>query len=98
MQNVSTKTFYNYIHDGKVAIKPIDLPRMTRRKIRFYDMIPITSKSSKKEYMQINKFYDDDFINIFKFMSFDNGNEFTRWKDMEKKPRTKEKEDTWISS
>ena len=32
MQTISTKTFYNYIHDGKVAIKPIDLPRMMRRK------------------------------------------------------------------
>ena len=151
MVTVSTKTFYNYIHDGKVAIKPIDLPRMLRRKIkknwktyipkrqkgtsiterpesietreefghwegdlvtgprdglngayltlierktRFYYMIPITSKSSKKVYMQINKlnrFYGDDFKKIFKSITFDNGSEFARWKDMEKKPGTKEK-------
>ncbi len=26
MITISTKTFYNYIHEGKVAIKPIDLP------------------------------------------------------------------------
>ena len=25
METVCTKTFYNYIHDGKVSIKPIDL-------------------------------------------------------------------------
>lgn len=154
MHTVSTKTFYNYIHDGKVAIKPVDLPRMTRRKTkknwktyipkrqkgtsiterpegietreefghwegdlvtgprdgqngayltlierktRFYYMIPITSKSSKKVYMQINrlnKFYGDDFKNIFKSITFDNGSEFARWKDMEKKPGTKEKRTT----
>lgn len=32
MVTISTKTFYNYVHDRKVNIKPIDLPRMTRRK------------------------------------------------------------------
>ena len=154
METVSTKTFYNYIHDGKVAIKPIDLPRMLRRrtkknwktyiprrqkgtsieerqksietreefghwegdlvtgprdgqhgayltlierKTRFYYMIPITSKSSKKVYMQINKlhkFYDDNFKKIFKSITFDNGNEFAGWKDIEKKPGTKEKRTT----
>lgn len=154
METVSTKTFYNYIHDGKVTIKPIDLPRMLRRrtkknwktyipkrqkgtsieeraesietreefghwegdlvtgprdgqngayltlierKTRFYYMIPITSKSSKKVYMQINKlhkFYGDDFKKIFKSITFDNGSEFARWKDMEKKPGTKEKRTT----
>lgn len=154
IETVSTKTFYNYIHDGKVAIKPIDLPRMlgrrtkknwktyipkrqkgtsieerpeyieTReefghwegdlvtgprdgqngayltlieRKTRFYYMIPITSKSSKKVYMQINKlhqFYGDDFKKIFKSITFDNGSEFSRWKDMETKPGTKEKRTT----
>ena len=34
METVSTKTFYNYIHDGKVSIKPIDLPRMLKRKTK----------------------------------------------------------------
>lgn len=154
METVSTKTFYNYIHEGKVVIKPIDLPRMLRRKskknwktyipkrqkgtsiterpesvetreefghwegdlvigpsdvqngayltlierkTRFYYMIPITSKSSKKVYMQINRlhrFYGDDFKNIFKSITFDNGSEFARWRDMEKKPGTKEKRTT----
>lgn len=150
MHTVSTKTFYNYIYDGKVSIKPIDLRRMTRRKTkniwktyiskrqkgtsitkrpqsietreefgqwegnlvtgprdgqngayltlierktRFYYMIPITSKSSKKVYMRINrlnKFYGDDFKNILKSITFDNGGEFARWKNMEKKQGTKE--------
>lgn len=151
METVSTKTFYNYIHEGKVSIKPIDLPRMLRRKkkknwktyipkrqkgtpiterpesietreefghwegdlvtgprdgqngayltlierkTRFYYMIPIKSKSSKKVYMQINKlnkFYGESFNKIFKSITFDNGSEFARWKDMEKKPGSKEK-------
>ena len=29
METVSTKTFYNYVHQGKTSIKPIDLPRIT---------------------------------------------------------------------
>ena len=151
METVSTKTFYNYVHQGKTSIKPIDLPRMVRRKTkknwktyipkrqkgvsiterpesvdsreafghwegdlvtgprysqigfyltllerktRFYYMIPISSKSSKKVYMQINKlhkFYGDSFKDIFKSITFDNGSEFSRWKDMEVKPNTKEK-------
>ena len=150
METVCTKTFYNYIHAGMVSIKPIDLPRMTRRRVRknwktyipkrqkgtsiterpesvdsreefghwegdlvtgprdgqkgayftlierktrFYYMIPITSKSSKKVYMQINrlnKFYGEHFKEIFKSITFDNGSEFARWKDMEKKPGSKE--------
>ncbi len=151
METVSTKTFYNYVHQGKTSIKPIDLPRMVRRKTkknwktyiskrqkgvsiterpesvdsreafghwegdlvtsprdgqngayltllerktRFYYMIPISSKSSKKVYMQINKlhkFYGDSFKDIFKSITFDNGSEFSRWKDMEVNPNTKEK-------
>ena len=150
METVSTKTFYNYVHTGKVTIKPIDLPRMVRRKIkknwkefipkrqkgtpitqrpqsvetreefghwegdlvtgprdgqngayltlierktRFYYMIPITSKSADKVYRAINslnKFYGNKFSEIFKSITFDNGNEFARWKDMERKPGTKQ--------
>ena len=154
METVSTKTLYKYIHAGKVKIKPIDLPRMLRRKskkndktyiskrqkgtsiterpehiesreefghwegdlvvgprngqngayltlierkTRFYYMIPITSQSSKKVYMQINKlhkFYGDSFKEIFKSITFDNGSEFSRWRDMEIKPGTKERRTT----
>ena len=150
MTTISTKTFYNYVHMGKTAVKPIDLPRMTRRrtkknwktyipkrqkgtsilerpdhidtreefghwegdlvtgprdgnkgayltllerKTRFFYMIPIPAKSSKNVYMQINrlhKFYGDSFKDIFKSITFDNGSEFSRWKDIEKKPGTKE--------
>lgn len=150
LETMSTKTFYNYVHQGRTSIKSIDLPRMVRRKTkknwktyipkrqkgtsiterpdhinerdefghwegdlvtgprdgqngayltllerktRFYYMIPISSKSSKKVYMQINKlhkFYGEHFKDIFKSITFDNGNEFSRWKDMEIKPNTKE--------
>ncbi|MFR4506082.1 MAG: hypothetical protein ACLT4K_13570 [Catenibacterium sp.] len=34
MVTVSTKTFYSYVHQGRTSIKPIDLPRMVRRKKR----------------------------------------------------------------
>lgn len=70
---------------------------LLERKTRFYYMIPITSKSSKKVYMQINKlnkFYGDAFKDIFKSITFDNGSEFSRWKDMEKKPGSKEQRTT----
>ena len=150
METVCTKTFYNYIHQRKVSIKPIDLPRMTRRKVkknwksyipktqkgtsitkrpshiesreefghwegdlitgprdgkngayltlierktRFYYMLPISSKSSKKVLMQLNKlnkFYGNRFKDIFKSITFDNGSEFSRWKDIEVKPGTKD--------
>ena len=43
---------------------------------RFYYMIPISAKSSKQVYMQINKlhkFYGDSFKDIFKSITFDNG-------------------------
>lgn len=151
MTTVCTRTFYSYVHKHLIDIKPIDLPRMVRRrkpssyktyipkrqkgtsiemrpkevetrdefghwegdlvtgprdgqngayltllerKSRFYLMLPIKRKSSKNVYMQINKlnkFYGEDFSKIFKSITFDNGNEFARWKDIEKKPGTKEK-------
>ena len=34
MVTVSTKTFYAYVHQGRTSIKPIDLPRMVRRKTK----------------------------------------------------------------
>ena len=150
MTTVCTKTLYNYVHAGKISLKPIDLPRMVsrktkkknyktyipknqkgtpiserpfemndrsefghwegdlvtgprdgkngayltliERKTRFYMMLPIKSKSSKQVYMKINKlnkFYGEDFKNIFKSITFDNGSEFARYRDMEIKPGTK---------
>lgn len=155
METVCTKTFYNYVNDGKIALKPIDLPRMTsrkkrktndktyipkgqkgtpidqrpkevdtretfghwegdlvtgprdgkngayltliERKTRFYYMIPITSKTSKQVFMkinQLNKFYGDSFKDIFKSITFNNGSEFARYKDIEKKPGQKEQRTT----
>lgn len=150
---VCTKTIYNYIHSHKIALKPIDLPRMAgwkrkikpkdklsltkhqkgtpitqrpfaiddrstlgnwegdlvtgprdgkngayltlvERKTRMYIMIPIKSKSSKQVYMAINKldkFYGIHFKDIFKSITFDNGNEFARHKDIERKPGTNAK-------
>ena len=51
---------------------------LIERKTRFYYMIPISAKSSKQVYMQINKFqfYGDSFKDIFKSITFDNGSEF----------------------
>ena len=43
---------------------------------------------------KFNKFYGNDFKNKFKSITFDNGFEFVRWKDMEKKQGTKEKRTT----
>ena len=41
MTTVCTKTIYNYVHQGKIDLKPMDLPRMLRRK----------SKKNDKEYI-----------------------------------------------
>lgn len=57
-------------------------------------MIPIPRKSSKQVYMKINqihKFYGDNFSSIIKSITFDNGSEFARYHDTERKPGTKEK-------
>ena len=57
-------------------------------------MIPIKSKSSKNVYMAINKldkFYENNFSDIFKSITFDNGNEFARHKYIERKPGSKSK-------
>lgn len=154
LTTVCSKTIYNYVHGSLISLKPIDLPRMLRRKpnlsykmytpkrqrgtsiderpfepedraefghwegdlvtgprdgvngafltllerkTRFYYMIPIKNKKSKTIYMTINrlnKLYGDNFSSIFKSITFDNGAEFARYKDIEhkpncKKPRTK---------
>ena len=64
---------------------------LVERKTRFYYMIPIKNKKSKSVYMAINKLnklFADNFSSIFKTITFDNGAEFARYKDMEKKPGT----------
>ena len=55
------------------------------------------NKSSKQVYMKINqlhKLFGDTFSDIFKSITFDNGSEFSRYKDIEKKPGTKNKRTT----
>lgn len=145
MTTICTKTFYNYVHQRMVDIKPIDLPRMLRRKkknyktyipkaqkgtsidergfeitdrtqfghwegdlvtgprdgqngalftliersTRFYYAIPIKSKTSRDVYRAINKLeklFGEHFKSIFKSITFDNGSEVARFKDIEKKP------------
>lgn len=38
---------------------------------------------------RLNRFYGDSFSNIFRSITFDNGSEFARWKDIEIKPGTR---------
>ncbi len=70
---------------------------LIERKTRFYYMIPIKSKSSKRVYMVINllnMFYGDSFKDIFKSITFDNGSEFAKYKNIEKKPDQKQQRTT----
>ncbi len=61
---------------------------LAERQTRFYYMIPIKNKKSKTVYMAINKLakkFGPHFKEIFKTITFDNGAEFSRYKDIEKK-------------
>jgi len=54
-------------------------------------MIPIKNKKSKNVYLAINKLnklFGDKFKDVFKSITFDNGAEFARFKDIEIKPGT----------
>lgn len=49
MLTVCTKTIYNYVHQGKIELKPIDLPRMTSRKkakVNYKEYIPKRQKGT----------------------------------------------------
>lgn len=48
MTTVCTKTMYNYVHQGKIHLKPIDLPRMLRRrpKKNYKEYIPKHQKGT----------------------------------------------------
>lgn len=50
MVTVSTKTLYNYVHQERTSIKPIDLPRMVRRKTKknWKTYIPKRQKGNKR--------------------------------------------------
>lgn len=57
----------------------------------------VKHKSSKCIYMAINKLhkiYNDKFSSIFKTITFDNGTEFSRFKDIEQKVNSKTKRTT----
>lgn len=67
---------------------------LLERKTREYIMMPISSKSAQNVLDCINRlndFFGDDFSKVFKDITFDNGNEFAYWKDMEIDPKTGEK-------
>lgn len=149
LETVCTSTMYNYVKSFKIPLKPIDLPRMLRRKPkvndktytnpktrgtsiderpehindrlefghwegdlvtgprdgingalltlaerqgRFFYAIPIKDKKSKTVYMAINrlaKHYGEHFNTIFKSLTFDNGSEFSRYPDLEKRHKIK---------
>ena len=64
---------------------------LIERKTRFFYMIPVKDKSSKQVYMKINqlhKLFGHHFSDVFKSITFDNGSEFARFKDIEVKPNT----------
>jgi len=88
--------------EGDLVTGPRDgqsgaLLTLIERKTRMYYTIPITTKSSKQVYMAINKLhklFGDNFSKIFKSITFDNGSEFSRYKDIEFKPGSKIKRTT----
>ena len=62
---------------------------LLERKTRMYLTIPIKTKSAKQFYMKINqleKQLGEDFSKVFQSITFDNGSEFARYADIEKKP------------
>lgn len=70
---------------------------LCERKTRFYYAIKISHKSAKQVYMQFNKLeklFGADFSTIFKSITFDNGSEFSRYKDIERKPGSPKKRTT----
>lgn len=67
---------------------------LVERKTRETIIIKLKNKKSKTVFMAINKlekhFGEEKFKKIFKSITFDNGNEFARFKDIEKKYNSKE--------
>ena len=64
--------------------------RMTRNQI----VVKLKNRNSKQVYMAINKLeltYGSVFPLMFKSITFDNGSEFSRFKDIEKRPGNKRK-------
>ena len=67
---------------------------LVERKTRETIILKLKNKKSKTVYMAINKlekhFGEEKFKKIFKSITFDNGSEFARFKDIEKKYNSKE--------
>lgn len=149
LETVCTTSIYNYIHANLIDLKPLDLPRMVRRKIkknwkeytsrasrgtsiekrpsevddrkipghwegdlvcgprdgangafltlierttRFYYMIPIKDKradSVNKAIIKLSKLFKGNFNKVFKTITFDNGVEFSKYEELEKKLKIK---------
>lgn len=85
--------------EGDLVTGPRDGKRgayftLIERKTRFYIMLPIESKTAQNVLNAVNDLADhfgDDFSEIFKSITFDNGNEFAYWKQMETDPSSGEK-------
>lgn len=83
--------------EGDLVTGPRDgingaLLTLVERQGRFFYTIPIKDKKSKTIYMTINKVakhYGSHFNIIFKSITFDNGSEFARYKDIEKRHKIK---------
>lgn len=74
--------------DGKKGA----LLTLIERKTRFYFTIRVKSKKSKyilRAFNKLHKLFGSHFNNIFKTITFDNGSEFARHKEIEIKPGTK---------
>lgn len=152
METISVKTFYNYVNQGLLEIKRMDLPiavkrkkhpekkeylktkgtsiserpiwindrsefghwegdsvigikdkkdqslfTLVERKTRFYIAIKVKDKTATSIYRAINKLekqYGNNFSKVFKSITFDNGQEFSRFKDIEKKKGTHQQRTT----
>ena len=67
---------------------------LIERKTREYIMMPITSKSAENVLECINRLHDHfgmHFSSVFRSLTFDNGNEFALWREIETDPSNGEK-------
>ena len=90
------KEFGHWEGDTVIGTKKDDpvLLTLVERKTRETIIIKLKNKKSKTVFMAINKlekkFGEEKFKQIFKSITFDNGSEFARFKDIEKKYKSKE--------
>ena len=64
LETISTKTFYNYVHQGRTSIKPIDLPRMVRKKTKKKLEKPIFLKEKRKLPLQKDQIISMKEVNL----------------------------------